>query len=55
MPPHQVYTEAIVMASDNQYRLLLLLKLLYEQTDEDHYVSVTDILQYWEKEGIHAN
>ena len=43
------------MTSDNQRRLLLLLKLLYEQTDEDHFVSVADILRYWEKNGIHAN
>ena len=43
------------MSKDTQRRLLLLLKLLYEQTDEEHMVSVADILQYWEKEGIHAN
>lgn len=43
------------MSKDTQRRLLLLLKLLYEQTDEDHVVSVVDILRYWEKEGIHAN
>lgn len=38
-----------------QKRLLLLLKLLYEQTDETRFVSVVDILRYWERKGIHAN
>ena len=34
------------MTSNNQRRLLLLLKLLYEQTDETHFVSGADILRY---------
>ena len=43
------------MTSNNQRRLLLLLKLLYEQTDETHFVSGADILKYWEDAGIRAN
>ena len=43
------------MQKDNQRRLLLLLKLLYEQTDETHFVSGADILRYWEDAGIRAN
>ena len=43
------------MTSNNQRRLLLLLKLLYEQTDETHSVSGADILRYWEDAGIRAN
>ena len=42
------------MTSNNQRRLLLLLKLLYEQTDETHFVSGADILRYWEDAGIRA-
>lgn len=37
-----------------QRRLLLLLELLYEQTDEEHYISVSDVLRFWECNGIHA-
>ena len=36
-------------------RILLLLKFLLEQTDEAHYVSVADILRFWEAHGIHGN
>ena len=43
------------MTSDNQRRLLLLLRMLYEQTDEDHFISVADVLRSWEDAGIHAN
>ena len=43
------------MTSNNQRRLLLLLKLLYEQTDETHFVSGADILRYWEDAGIRAS
>lgn len=43
------------MTSNNQRRLLLLLKLLYEQTDETHFVSGADILRYWEDASIRAN
>lgn len=34
--------------------MLLLLELLYEQTDEEHYISVSDVLHFWECNGIHA-
>lgn len=30
------------------------MKLLYDQTDEDHYISVADILQFWQNNGILA-
>lgn len=43
------------MTSENQQRLLLLLQLLLTQTDETHYVSVADILRFWEAHDIHAN
>lgn len=43
------------MTSENQKRILLLLKLLLEQTDEIHCVLVADILQFWEAHGIHGN
>ena len=43
------------MQKDNQRRLFLLLKLLYEQTDETHFVSGADILRYWADAGIRAN
>lgn len=42
------------MANENQRRVFLLLRLLCEQTDENHYVSVSDILQHWKSEGIQA-
>ena len=43
------------MTSENQQRLLLLLQLLLTQTDETHYVSVANILRFWEAHDIHAN
>lgn len=43
------------MTSENQQRILLLLQLLLEQTDENHYISVADILQFWEGHSIHGN
>ena len=52
--PQAVYRR-IALQKDNQRRLLLLLKLLYEQTDETHFVSGADILRYWEDAGIRAN
>lgn len=42
------------MIYKNQVRTLLLLKMLYNQTDEDHHVSLSDILSFWESKGIHA-
>lgn len=42
------------MHNENQRRIFLLLKLLYDQTDEDHYISVADILQFWQNNGILA-
>ena len=43
------------MQNDSQRRMFILLKFLMEQTDESHYISVTDILQFWEAHGIHGN
>ena len=42
------------MHNENQRRIFLLLRLLYDQTDEDHYISVADILQFWKNNGILA-
>ena len=36
-------------------RILLLLQLLLEQTDEHHYATGADILHFWETHGIQAN
>ena len=41
--------------SEVQRRLLILLQLLLEQTDEIHSVSSGDILQFWASHGIQAN
>lgn len=43
------------MQTDIQRRLLLLLQLLLEQTDEHHYVSGADILRFWASHGIQGN
>ena len=43
------------MQTDIQRRLLLLLQLLLEQTDEHHYVTGADIMRFWKKHGIHAS
>ena len=43
------------MTIDIQSRILLLLQLLLEQTDETHYVTGADIMRFWEKHGIQAN
>ena len=43
------------MENEPRQRILLLSKLLFEQTDETHYVSVADVLQFWEAHGIHGN
>ena len=42
------------MHNENQRRIFLLLRLLYDQTDEDHYISVADVLQFWKSNGILA-
>lgn len=43
------------MTSGIQHCILLLLQLLLKQTDENHYVLVADVLQFWETYGIHGN
>ena len=43
------------MKSDNQLRVLLLLRYLYKHSSEEHPVSVMDILQFWESKGIHTD
>lgn len=40
------------MKYDVQTRILLLLKLLYEQSDETHTLTATGIIQYWAAHGI---
>lgn len=43
------------MKNDNQLRLLLLLRFLYEHSSEDFPVSAVDILNFWKSKGIHAD
>lgn len=40
------------MQNESQYRILLLMQYLLDHTDEEHYVSVSDILRLWESKGI---
>ena len=42
------------MKNESQQALLLLWQYLYQQTDEQHPVSVTDILAFWQQHGIQA-
>ena len=42
------------MKNESQQALLLLRQYLYQQTDEQHPVSVTDILAFWHQHGIQA-
>ena len=42
------------MKNESQHALLLLRQYLYQQTDEQHPVSVTDILAFWQQHGIQA-
>lgn len=42
------------MKSESQQALLLLRQYLYQQTDEQHPASVTDILAFWQQHGIQA-
>lgn len=43
------------MKNESQIRILLLQRLLCAQTDEEHTVSVSDILQFWASHGIQAS
>ena len=43
------------MPKESQHRILLLLKILYEQTDENHPMSVSEILCFWKEQGINAS
>ena len=43
------------MQNDPRSRILLLLQLLLEQTDEHHYATGADILRFWEAHGTQAN
>ena len=43
------------MSRNSQRRILLLIRLLYEHTDDMHYVSTADILKLWESHGIHSD
>lgn len=42
------------MKNESQQALLLLRQYLYQQTDEQHPVSVKDILAFWQQHGIQA-
>lgn len=42
------------MKNESQYGLLLLQQYLYEHTDDQHPVSVADILAFWQEHGIQA-
>lgn len=42
------------MKNESQQALLLLRQYLHQQTDEQHPVSVTDILAFWQQHGIQA-
>ena len=42
------------MKNDSQQALLLLRQYLHQHTDEQHPVSVTDILAFWQQHGIQA-
>ena len=43
------------MKNEAQIRILLLQQMLCQQTDEEHAVSVSDILRFWEANGIRAS
>ena len=43
------------MQNESQRRIITLLHLLLEQTDERHYVTGADILRFWEAHDIHAS
>ena len=43
------------MENISQKRILLLYKLLYEQTDEKNLITTDDILNYWQENGIETD
>lgn len=43
------------MADNNRSRLLLLLKYLQKNTDDEHVASVADITEMLEQKGINGN
>lgn len=43
------------MADNNRSRLLLLLKYLHKNTDDEHVASVADITEMLENKGINGN
>ena len=45
----------VVMADNNRSRLLLLLKYLQKNTDDEHVASVADITEMLENRGINGN
>lgn len=46
--------ERNTMQNNSQRRILLLLKFLYENTDADTHLSVSDILEFWKANGIQS-
>ena len=44
-----------IMADNNRSRLLLLLKYLQQNTDDEHVASVADITEMLETKGINGN
>ena len=43
------------MKANNQLRMLLLLRFLYEHSSEENPVSAMDILEFWNSKGIHTD
>lgn len=43
------------METNNKSRILYILKILYENTDEQNTISITDIVELLEKQGIKAH
>ena len=41
-------------SSGQKLKLLYLIKMLQENTDENHPMSTPDIIKYLENQGIHA-
>lgn len=40
---------------ESKPRILYVLRYLWENTDDEHYTTITDILSYLESVGISAN